>query len=221
MIDTRCGSTMDDPKEKLDLARIQQLLNHEFNGAITPEDRRDLEQLLVESSVAREVYWERLSVHAGLCWMYRGKLECDNRLVDLELGQADSPDVVLASPRRDGATRWLRWMAMAIAPLLFLAIWIGWGMGRNDEPSVSRANAERSTNGSDQIGVLAPLSTDCRWSFGAAGDNSRQEFRNFDTVWLNRGAAELRLVNGTTVQLEAPLILEMVSIDRARVLRGA
>ncbi|MGD9632426.1 MAG: FecR family protein [Pirellulales bacterium] len=67
---------------------------------------------------------------------------------------------------------------------------------------------------------MAPLSSDCQWSFGAAGDNRRQDFRSFDTVWVNRGAAELRLINGTTVQLEAPLIMEMVSIDRARVLRG-
>lgn len=211
---------MQDPKTSFNLSRLEQLIAERCNGALSPVARQELEKIVAESSQARAIYWEHLSIHAGLSWMHSSKLECDSRLAELENKEIASAEVALARRDRAAASSRMLWLPLTIAATLLFAMWLGgWGHNERGQPDDSRQTAEVAAKGV-VLGTLTPLSTDCRWSFGTPGEKNRQEFKSFDTLWLDRGAAELRLTNGTVAQLEAPLILEMVSIDCARVLRG-
>ena len=211
---------MHDPKSTLDIPRLEQLIALKCSGSLAPGDCQELEHMLAESSEARSIYWGHLSIHAGLSWLYRGKRECDNRLAELESEQVASPENIVAQRNPVTAFHWTRWLPLTIATMLLIAMWVGGWRNNSQEQPVPHERTAKVANRGDLLGSLAPLSVDCQWSFGTPGEKNRQEFRSFDTLWLNQGAAELRLMNGTVVQLEAPLILEMVSIGRARVLRG-
>ncbi len=212
---------MHQPDESLDHSRLEQLIAARCYGTLSSAEREELDRILTKSSQARTLYWESMSVHAGLCWMHRGKLECDNRLAELgseEVGA--SADAAPARRHRTFVGHWKHWLPLTIAAMLLFVVWMeGRQRSEHRQPNLNE-QAATLTGRRDVLGTLTPLSADCRWSFGTPGKKNRAEFKNYDTLWLDRGAVELSLTNGTVAQLEAPLILEMVSIDRARVLRG-
>jgi len=211
---------MHEPRKPFDLERLEQLIAERCNGTISAAECRELEKIVAESSEARAVYWEHLSIHAGLSWMHSGKLECDSRLAELGSEEVSSAGPVLAQRERASASIWTRWLPLTIAATLLIAMWARGWRDEGREPTTRNEQTAKADSRGNVLGSLAPLSNDCHWSFGTPGEKNRQEFKSFDTLWLDRGAAELQLTNGTVAQLEAPLILEMVSIDCARVLLG-
>ena len=211
---------MHDPNSTFDLLRLEQLLAERCNGTLSPERCLELQKIVAESTQARAIYWEHMSVHAGLRWIHSSKTECDNRLAELESEEVESAGPVISQLDRASASSWTRWLPFAVAATLFMAMWLnGWRHKERGQSEGGDQVATVTTKG-EVLGMLTPLSSDCRWSFGTPGEKNRQELRCYDSLWLDRGAAELRLTNGTVAQLEAPLILEMVSLDCARVLRG-
>ena len=206
--------------EEFDRRQLESLLDDTFNGCLSPAGQQDLEQLLGRHAEARVIYWDHVSVHAGLNWGYRGKTECDNRLAQLERldsesslqGSQQSEETAAASFRRKSM------ISLAIAASLLLMAW--WGLAPDHPPAGdSRSTASNAVN-QTVLGTIKKLSDDSRWSFGKSGDKGRRAFHVGDTLWLRQGAVSLRLVNGVEANLEAPLILQMNSPSSSRVLLG-
>ena len=211
---------MPDPDSTFDSQRLEQLIADRCNGTLSSGQCQELEKIVAESPEATAIYWEHISIHAGLRWIHCSKMECDNRLAELEREEFSSVGLVLAGRDRASASNWTRRLPLAIAAMLLVAItFAGWRLNESGQPDAGPQTTMVSTQG-EVLGTLTPLSNNCHWSFGTPGEKNRQEFRSSDSLWLDRGAAELRLTNGTVAQLEAPLILELVSLDCARVLRG-
>ena len=80
--------------------------------------------------------------------------------------------------------------------------------------------ANGAAQGRSVIGSIVALTPGSEWSFGNREQQNRKELRVGETMSVTRGAVELHLVDTAVVQLEAPLILQMISLDRARVLKG-
>ena len=197
--------------------QLEQLIAEKCNGLLSAQGAEELERIVSGSPQARALYWECLSVHAGLSWMHSSKLECDLRLADMEDDVVGS-DRVATEPKSPLLGVWAFWLPLALAASLLFALWtIGQQSLEPDRPSDLAISA---AIGDNLLGTLEPLSAGSHWSFGTPGDRNRQSFKVGDTLWLNEGAVELRLTNGTLVQLEAPLILGMDAMNCARVLRG-
>lgn len=50
----------------MDPERLKQLLDRHFDQALSEEERRELEQILLESSAARDLFWETARLHAAV-----------------------------------------------------------------------------------------------------------------------------------------------------------
>jgi len=214
---------MHNPNLNFDQQRVEQLIAAQCNGSLSPAELDELQKIIAESPQARALYWEHMSIHAGLRWIHSSKSECDKRLADLEdleNSETSSREVALAQRVGSPSSSWVRWLPLAIAATLLIAVWLNSSRDDGNPELAGETQTQRLAANREVLGTLTPLSADCRWSFGIPGEKNRQEFRIYDSLWLDRGAAELRLVNGTIAQLEAPLILELVSLDCARVLRG-
>ena len=203
-----------------DRLRLEQLLSEKCNGAISEAGLQELEEIILASSQAREIYWEHLSLHSSLSWTYRGKRECDRRLLLIE----DEALVTIgpaADVKSDGIFRqrvW--WLPFALAASLLLGLFLGEWQGQPvGKEAVDRAATEANSQ-NEMLGRMTSISGTCHWTFGVPGERNREEFLLGDTLWLNDGIAELSLRNGTVIQLEAPLIFAMDSILRGRLLRG-
>jgi len=207
---------MPTPKNSFDQPRLEQLIAEKCNGILSPEGLQELEEIVSKSLDARELYWENLSLHAGLCWMNSGKQECDKRLAEIDVTEDSDAGHAKLQRKSKRSLRSALWLSLTISASLLVAVWASdWG-----NPFRHTEQAEVPIAGQDLLGTLAPLSLDSHWSFGTPGERNRQNFNLGDTLWLNQGAVELSLINGTLAQLEAPLIIEMVSLNCARVLRG-
>lgn len=201
-----------------DPTRIEELVITKCNGALSSSELTELEKWLTESSEARAMYWEHMSIHAGLRWIHNSKSECDNRLALLGDEEATTT-YQLASNETSAFSSVNKFLwSFVVAASVLAAFWLVAKSQESDGPLGTRSTGATET--ANIVGVLTPLSTDAHWSFGLPGDEKQHEFSQGDTVWLDRGAAELKLAGGTVAQLEAPLILKMDSAYRARVLRG-
>lgn len=209
---------MSEPSPTFDFDRLRQLIAERCSRTLTPDAHDELELILAESAAARAVYQERISIHAGLGWEFAGKAACDHEIASLVL---DADKASCVSTRSIGVANRSNtgWWVPAVAGCLLLTAsifglvrWIG------DHPLAPLLDG--ATNVPQVLGTLTPLLPDTQWSFGVASEHNPSSFVAGETVLLNKGAAQLRLSNGTTAQMEAPVILQMISINQARVLRG-
>jgi hypothetical protein len=207
----------------LDHGRLRELLADHLNGELSPESLIELDGLLAQSAAARGIYWEEVTIHAGLAWNLQG------RSAGLEGVVGAAPDTAAAaggvstrSQRQERllGPRFFRRSLPLVASLLAVlatcaVVWrAGFKYGRVAEHEVN-ANSARS-----MVGTLSPLAADSHWSFGKPGDTNTMDFFSGETMWLDQGVVELRLTNNTVATLEAPAILQMMSLERARVLKG-
>ncbi|MCA9241775.1 MAG: FecR domain-containing protein [Planctomycetales bacterium] len=113
---------------------------------------------------------------------------------------------------------------LALAAGLLLAVsagaWNWWLRGADSGPQIAATGAAGSQPGSPVVGTLRPLVEQTAWSFGRAGANNSSEFHQGDTIWLEAGAAELRFASDTVAVLESPVIMQVLSMDRVRVIDG-
>ncbi len=216
---------MTTPDRDGSLRRLDELASAKCNGSATEEELQELNGLLADSAECRSAYWEHMANHACLAWMQREAMDA---------GPAEETPIVQSGPetadnkekrepkRRDSSFALL---FLTLAASLLIAFWFTQDqLPRNAEPEALAeapvAADVRTQEAVRLVGSLSPLSGDAHWSFGVPGERNREGFGTGETLWLNQGAAQLRLVSGATAQLEAPLILKMQSDQLARLLRG-
>ena len=183
--------------------------------------------LLAHSPEAREEYWDIIAVHSDLSWELAGKSACNDELAAIlldEVGLMDcGPGCI---PARTSATASLVWGLAAAVCLIAGTLFSAWTWQRADTrlaPVAARPPAmEKQNQVAPVLGRLMPVAAETRWSLGRPGarEQGTETVHFGDTIWLSEGAAELRLLSDTAVQLEAPLVVQAVSLDRFRVLSG-
>lgn len=135
--------------------QLEQLIAEKCNGLLSAQGAEELERIVSGSPQARALYWECLSVHAGLSWMHSSKLECDLRLADMEDDVVGS-DRVATEPKSPLLGVWAFWLPLALAASLLFALWtIGQQSLEPDRPSDLAISA---AIGDNLLGTLEPLS---------------------------------------------------------------
>lgn len=203
---------MADPTDNNDARRAAELALKKCGDSLSNSEAEELCQLLSRSEAARDEYWRLIAVHAELQWELGGKGGVEEG--DFRSEPASGGGLELNA----GTQRWtpgLAWAAIAAA-LLMSASLAGWALQQTGRSGESVAVAS-----SQPIGDIAPLVDASSWSFGRPGASNSTAVFEGDTLWLDKGALELRLTTNTVALLEAPAIVQTVSTDRFRVIRGS
>lgn len=200
--------------ENPDLQDLRRLTLEKCTDTLTVDGAAELSSLLASSAAARREYLEIMSVHAKLAWELGKNSLRANAMA--ELGAA-LVELKASEARRKRVLGW----GSALAASLLLAITLGyWNFMRNGGPSALGPGGEHATAGARVVGAITPLTDESRWSFGRPGGAQNREFCRGDTVSLERGEIELRLSNNTVAVMRAPVVMQVVSLDRVRVLQG-
>ena len=208
-----------------DMQRARDLCLLRCEAELSRDESEELCRLLQSSEEIRKEYWRLVTIHAELHNVI-GDIEAAATSPFNSTSQIDSATrlggthngktatIRTASPRLDsGLLAWL-----AIAASLAFALWI-WRTP-DDQANFAAQNGESLQRQSTPLGQIQQLVAKSSWSFGRSGaDNSTTVFEG-DTLYLNEGALELHLATNTVAQLEAPAILQTVSMDRFRLIRG-
>lgn len=215
---------MNDLEPPSDQLRLEQLTCAKCNGSLTPEETAELHALLARSGECRAAYCRLTATHADLEWGLGGKGASHDEVLcqlpgDLLVGLAIDGASPVASARSQRRAWWPLALAASIAAILIG----GWALGHLNGRSRTPHFAESDPNPNDaapapaQISSLTPHS---RWSFGRPGDRNPRGFHFGETVWVEQGLVEMQLAGGTIGQLQAPVILQLLSQNRVRLLRG-
>lgn len=206
--------------EQIDSQRLRKLIADKCNSAISEADHEELEALLARSASARAEYWDAMALHSDLEWELAGKEVCDDLLTRVIL------EKVCISPEgwRVASGSALRIFALAASLLAFLlggGVLLWMASGRQPVP----VHAQLESDQEDPVellilGNISPLVPDSLWSFGQQGKLNFESVNRGDTVSVDRGAVELRFASDTVAVLEAPLVMQVMSVDRVRVILG-
>ena len=119
--------------------------------------------------------------------------------------------------------RWIRPFAIATC---ILAVLIGggslWYLNHDkalDQSKIAEADPVPS-KGAPTAARLTSLAPGSRWSCGRPGARNPEVFCYGDTVRVEEGIVEMTLEGGTVGQLHTPVILQLLSEDRIRLLHG-
>jgi hypothetical protein len=208
--------------EQFDIHRLRKLIADKCNDAISPADHEELDALLVSSSTARAEYWDTMALHSELEWELAGKEACDDLLtrVVLEDANADSASFV---HRVIAGVPMVRVFAVAAS---LLAIVLGGGVllwmasDRQAPVHADRKSDQKTAEESFVLGRISPLVPDSRWSYGGPGKINPAAVSQGDTISVDRGAVELQFASNTVAVLESPLVMQVMSVDRVRVILG-
>jgi hypothetical protein len=221
-------------KTDLNVSRLRQLLSECFNESLDPQGKAELDDLLNSSPAARDMYWQYVEVHAGLNFKFRGlkfHAKADDwnaATIPAHIGMDQSNSGGIQNRVRAGMPSWAPYgMAAAVLLIALGTIFTSASFFQQHREEVNAPQFVDQTHGSLEsqpresvLGTLRPLVEASHWSFGKPGEPSRTSFLAGDTLWLDSGAVELVLTNKTTAKLEAPAIIQMLSLERARVLKG-
>lgn len=200
--------------------RLIVLLDAYLDDALSPEEKQELERLLLESDEARRYFWERASLHG---WTYAAA----------KLNYGAKPAAEVARERRQlrGASfapllGWLRFAGnhawkVALAGALCAAAVILWNQFRqtdfaDEEDLANDTPAEPAiTNG---IATLT-RGTGVVWEHET---NGMEIGSLLSTGWLQlkSGAVQIEFESGARVILEGPAALELISPMEARLRFG-
>ena len=212
---------MDQSDHAFNGTRLRELVLARCNDTLTEPGAEELSEILSTSKEARQEYLEFFAIHAQLKW----EMEESSRADAIEV--MPSCDALLLSQLDSAAfssshNRWLWW---AMAACLFLAFCGGsWAwLHAEGERQLAKDSAQvRDPQLSASIvGRVTPLASQAEWSFGRPDGESKEDVRQGDTLWLKQGSVELRLTSNTTAVLESPVIMQVVSVDRVRMIDGS
>jgi hypothetical protein len=203
-------------KTDLNASKLRHLLSEHFNDSLDPRGQGELDHLLNSFPAAREMYWQYVEVHAGL------SIKCG------AVGAFEHSAVVsLQETEADRGRPWIPYGLVAAVLLVALGTIFSSSVfqKRSDEANVRQLTGESANSPEAEVrenvlGILRPLVEASHWSFGKPGERNRTRFLAGDTLWIDSGAVELQLTNRTVARLEAPAIIQMLSLERARVLKG-
>lgn len=204
--------------------RLVVLLDAYLDGALSAEEKGELERLLLESDEARRAFWERASLHG---WTYAAA----------KLNYSAKPTAEVTRERRgiQGAsiemlTRWLQrasrlgWkVALAgAACALALTLWQGVRLLQSpDETSDEIADAGAPAEPAAMSNAIATLTrgTAVVWEHAT---NTAQIGSVLSPGWLQlkSGAVQIEFYSGARIILEGPASLELISPGEARLRSG-
>lgn len=193
--------------------RTAELCLRRCEGSLTAEQSDELSELLGASDAARDEYWRLVAVHSELQWELGGKRGPEPGSETPMVAAAEAVAAIEraeASASRRAGVRGLGWFALAACLMLSGALGL-WSAG-------PREGAE-ATVASRPIGQIVPLVASSSWSCGRPGADNTTLVAG-DTLCLDEGAVDLRLDTDTVAMLEAPAIVQAISADRFRLIRG-
>jgi hypothetical protein len=209
---------MAEPNDGFDAERVRRLAQEKCDGILSEEGVDELSQLLASSVQARDEYWQIIAIHAQLQWELGEEPTRESRLAQGPIfNVTDAPN---ADGKRSLAARsssWLLGLAACLLVATFGALF-AWRRGDDQRPPVAAADEQPSNA---VLGTLTELVPQSNWSVGRTGGNNIGSLQQGDTIYLDAGAAELRLITNTVAVLESPLVMQLVSVDRVRVMRGS
>lgn len=198
--------------ESFDHGRFRHLIDVHCEESLSPEQRNELQQILLESAAARELFIELMSVHTGL------SQEIDI-LAQIEGIAEGAPQKVQLGSRSD-----LRRLTISLAALIAIAaslilaavVWPpqngGTQVGSSREP-VEFSPEPDSPYSQDALARVV-RKINCVWSDEAWTLNNSSEIEAGRTIALERGFMSLAFRNGVNVILEGPI--EFTVIDENR-----
>jgi hypothetical protein len=179
--------------------RLERLISGHFDGVLTPEERAELEAMLLSSSKARQIFLD----HADFHGLLRDQAMQEGGVKWLEkTGKIRRPVYYLKNPA---------WIATGLAACIAVGWWL-LPMPRKS-PTTSH-DVTHPTN--DDVALLA-MAVDVEWngrSF-AAGEALPKGLLN-----IRKGTLRLDFYSGARVVLEGPARLELLSSDLARLDEG-
>lgn len=210
---------MSDLTDDSDLLRMEQLANDKCNGSLDPEGHAELHELLAKSPSLRSLYWHIMAIHAELEWNHLGN-EAPIQDVMRRLSEEFDAGKTLGNSGRVGALKASRlWRSCAIAATIAGVLISGWALSQLRGAKLDSQTAE-SRDAEPAPAQLRSLAPGSRWSFGLPGDWNPENFRYGDTVTVDKGAVEMHLENGAVGELRAPVVMQLLSQNRVRLLSG-
>ena len=213
---------MEESNSQFDRRRMMGLLEAKCNDALSDEGVQELEELLRGSEDARREFWKTIAVHADL-----------EQELSASSDWSGTTERILESAASGGLAKpvgkpgiWRTAFAMAAAAcvlvgsfLAFQSVWHkGFEAGNNQQQQQQLADDARAPK--PVLGQLSSEHGNSRWSFGHAGDWNSTSYHQGDTISVDEGEVQLELESGTVASLRAPVVLQLVSDDRIRLMRG-
>ena len=185
-----------------DEARLERLISAYLDQELTAEEKRELEEMLLASSRAREIFLDRAEWH-GL--LREQALQGHAAL----LMAAEAPTPKLVPFRRKAA-----WLGAAIAACIAL----GWWLLPRHTPEEPVTAGRKSAPASERVALLAQA-IDVTWEEGS-GNFGVGSALPIGWVKIASGTLRLDFYSGARVILEGPASLELLSPDLARLEKG-
>ncbi|MCY2976720.1 MAG: FecR domain-containing protein [Planctomycetota bacterium] len=199
----------------MDTVRLEFLLSRYFDGELAPDEKLELQAMLLADADARRQFWRNARLHGAL--RLHGEQAWGERAAHESGVKIESS--VLPS-RAFSLTNISRWSWFAIAACLIVAV----GLGFMSLREAADPNAEKLANtgnvASDPfLAIVIDQSSDTRWA-GKDAPRGLGHALGRGRVRLENGEATLQLDNGVELQLRGPAELEMMSVDHGVLHRG-
>jgi ferric-dicitrate binding protein FerR (iron transport regulator) len=215
---------MNDSNPQLELRRLEQLFGEKCNGSLDSEGYAELHGLLAKSPDLRTEYWQMTAVHADLEWDLVGRAHSrHDAMCRLPEALAAATVSLKASEGKSVGLLRRQWWNAAIAAGLAAVLMSGWVLWHLNSSKSPQRVAKTLLNPSDTelaAAQLTSLAPESRWSFGRPGERNPEHFNYGDTVCVEEGMVEMRLDGGTVGELRAPVVLQLLSQNRVRLLTG-
>ncbi len=189
----------------MDLDRLQLLLHRHFDQLLSPDERVEMEQMLLASAGAREAFWAAARWHALLRQWGEGEW---GRL-DASLRDVQGPPSNARRSRRLHRARWAFGVVAALALALVIHQF-------STKPAVRQAPVTAAAR--NGIAVLASTA-EAVWSDPS---EARQAGQSLQPGWLRlaSGAVQIEFARGARVVLEGPAEFQLISENNAELRSG-
>ncbi|QDU56697.1 FecR family protein [Aeoliella mucimassa] len=197
--------------------RLQDLTLAKCYESLSEGGVQELSSILSSSAEARSEYYRLVSVHS--------ELEIGLRSSEENYHESCFDSSLLSDIRtehRGVSTRNL-WQ-LCTAACLLVAIGGASVMWWYQEP----ANLANNNSIPPDVPVtpvalvcrITPLTKQPEWTLGRIGVANKDEVLQGDTLFLKGGAVKLDFTSGTSAVLNSPLVMQIVSVDRVRLMEG-
>ncbi|QDU55033.1 FecR domain-containing protein [Aeoliella mucimassa] len=197
--------------------RLVDLALASCSGAIAEEEVQELSALLTASPHARMKYFEVMAVHTELEWSLRKNIQttmppdCDVSLF---------ADLNSVPSKWEMGSMWRLGIAASLLAVICCVLWLRWrdqGEFLAGQKTIPPSVPVETVN---YVGTITPLMAKVDWTVGRSNASHTNEVLQGDTLWLREGAIELRMVSNAVAVLESPVIMQIVSADRIRMIDG-
>ena len=203
--------------QPFDEARLLELVAANCSGSTTEDDVQELSGLLETNPLARIQYFELLAVHTELEWILRKNLDA--------VSPAGCDASLFADLNRTPSAWGLSTMARLClaASLLTVVCSLVWLQLQGQQQQVAHPDTiplNVPVEPVSCVGTITPLMGNADWTVGRSNTGHTNEVLQGDTLWLKEGAIELRMASNAVAVLESPVIMQIVSADRIRMIDG-